>query len=103
MAVPSVIQMAKRIHASKGNDDIKYTHTITPIIGTNGTNGVLKGRGLSGSVLRNNNTPIQTNEKANKVPIDTMWPKSVTGTKPAKILTKTMKNKLVLKGVLNLE
>lgn len=74
-----------------------------PIIGTKGTNGVLKGRGRSGSVLRNNITPIQTKENANKVPIETMWPKSVTGTKPAKMLTKSIKKILVLKGVLNLE
>ena len=72
MDIPKAIQIANLIQASKGKEDIKYTQTITPIIGTNGTNGVLNGLGLSGSVFLSNITPIQTNEKANKVPIDTM-------------------------------
>ena len=66
---------------------------IIPAIGTKGTRGVLNVLGASGIFLRITITPIQTNTKANKVPILTICPKSLTGTKPAKMLTKN-KNKL---------
>ena len=43
--------------------------TTTPMIGTNGTQGVLNGRGRSGSRTRRIHTPAQTIVKANSVPM----------------------------------
>ncbi len=68
-------------------------------MGTNGTHGALKGRGVLGSDLRITITPIHTKTKANNVPIDTISPTTLTGTKAANKLTNTAKNKFDLYGV----
>lgn len=65
-------------------------------MGTKGTQGVLKGRGVAGSDFRITITPIQTSTKANKVPIDTISPTTLTGTKAANKLTNTANNKFDL-------
>src|SRR5690606_21327908 len=91
--------MASRSQLSIGSDAIIAIHTTIPSIGTNGTRGVRKGRGVSGLVLRSTIIPAQTNVKANKVPMLTMCPRSATGTKPEKILTKTINIRLVFQGV----
>lgn len=65
-------QTARRSQLSIGKEAIINTQTIIPMIGTNGTKGVLNGRSKLGSDLRRTNIPTQTNVKANKVPILTM-------------------------------
>ncbi|MNL17557.1 hypothetical protein D3C87_1386570 [compost metagenome] len=69
---PITIHIPKRSHDSIGKEAIISTHTNIPNIGTSGTNGVLNGLSKFGSVLRNTRIPIQTNVKANKVPILTI-------------------------------
>jgi hypothetical protein len=96
MIRPIAIQMAKRIHVSRGSATIIDRQINIPAMGTNGTQGALKGRGVLGSLLRITNTPIHTNTNANKVPIDTISPTTLTGTNAANKLTNTAKNKFDL-------
>ena len=88
---------------SASNENIKYPQTKTPAIGTKGTSGVLKALGASGIFLRITKIPMHTKEKANRVPMLTICPKSLIGTNPAKILTKNIKKIFVFHGVRNLE
>jgi len=81
---------------SNGNETIINKHIKTPAIGTKGTHGVLKGLGESGSDFLNTIIPIQTRMNANKVPIETISPTTLTGTKAANKLTKTANNKFDL-------
>lgn len=94
-----IIQTAKRIQVSSGNDTIIKTQMIMPAIGTKGTHGVLKGRGVAGSDFLITITPMQTSTKANNVPIDTISPTTLTGTKAANKLTNTANNIFDLYGV----
>ena len=96
MIRPKAIQIAKRIQVSPGSATIIERHIRIPAIGTKGTHGALKGRGVLGSLLRITITPIQTNTNANKVPIETISPTIFTGTKAANKLTKIAKNKFDL-------
>ena len=68
---------------SPGNANICMKQTNAPRRGTNGTQGVLNGRGASGSVFRIIKMPIQTIIKASNVPMDTSSPKSPMGNMPA--------------------
>src|SRR5690606_5204982 len=101
--MPIINQIAKRSQLSIGKDAIKIKQTIIPSMGTSGTNGVRNGLSISGFVFRSTNTPMQTNVKANSVPILTMCPKSEMGTKPAKRDTNTMNMRFVFQGVWFLE
>ncbi len=92
-------QMNRRIHVSHPSEYIIEKQTMTPATGIKGTHGVLNGRGRSGWVLRSTMTPMQTITKANSVPMEVMWPSLEIGTKPAKMLTKTMKSRLDRHGV----
>ena len=74
--------------------------TKIPKIGTNGTKGVLNSRFIFGSVFLKTITEIQTNMKANKVPILVISPTISPGTKAAKRPTITKIAKLALYGVL---
>src|SRR5690554_2774987 len=103
MAIPIASHKSSLHQLSFSKESIKYPQTTTPAIGTKGTNGTLKALGASGIFLRITNTPIQTKEKANRVPMLTICPKSLIGTNPAKILTKTIKKILVFQGVRNFE
>lgn len=80
----------------ESSDMIIAKQTIIPIIGTNGTIGVLNGRALSGSFLLMIHTPALTNTKANKVPILVRSPATLPGTKHAKAPTNTNNIKLDL-------
>ena len=62
---------------------------MTPSIGINGTSGVLNSLLISGSVFRKIITAIQTNIKANKVPILDISTTKSTKTKTAKIKKNT--------------
>jgi hypothetical protein len=55
--------------------------------GTHGMPGVLKGRGVSGSILRSTRTPMQTIANASKVPILTSWLSTEIGNNPEAIAT----------------
>ncbi len=77
--------------------------TITPKIGTNGTNGVLNSRFISGSVFLNTITETQTKINANKVPILVISPTISPGTKAANAPTITKMTRFALYGVLYLE
>src|SRR5690606_11579248 len=101
--IPKPSQIRSLHQLSILRENIRYPQTKTPAIGINGTRGTLKALGASGIFLRITKIPIQTREKANRVPILTMCPKSLIGTKPAKILTKYIKKILVFQGVRNFE
>lgn len=97
--MPIAIHIIKRSQLSFGKDNIISKQTITPSKGTTGTNGALNFRGISGIVLRMIMTPMHTRIKANNVPIETICPKSETGTNPENRLTKSIKNIFVFQGV----
>src|SRR5436305_548956 len=67
MTMPIISQMIKRSHVSPGRPAIISKEISAPMIGTNGTRGVLKGRGSSGSVRRSIHTPAQTITNASNV------------------------------------
>ena len=96
MINPKAIHTAKRTHVSPGNETIIDKQIKIPAIGTKGTHGALKGRGVVGSLLRITITPTHTKTKANKVPIETISPTIFTGTNAANKLTKIAKNKFDL-------
>ena len=75
---------------------------MIPSIGTNGTSGVLKGRTIPGSLLRNIQIPAHTSTNANRVPIEVRSPATLPGTNAANKPTKTNRIILLLYGVLNL-
>lgn len=89
-----------KVKASK--ETIIKPQTNIPKMGTNGTKGVLKGRGTSGLVFLMIKMPAQTNTNANKVPNDVRSPARLPGAKPANNPTKTKRIQLALKGVLYL-
>ena len=60
-----------------------------PKIGTIGTNGVLKGRSISGDLRLRIQTPKLTNTKANRVPKLVKSPATLPGTKAANKPTNT--------------
>ena len=60
-----------------------------PKIGTNGTNGVLNGRSISGDLRLKIQIPKLTNTKANKVPKLVKSPATLPGTKAANRPTNT--------------
>jgi len=73
--------------------------TRIPIIGTNGTHGVLKGRASSGRRTRRIHTPAQTITNASSVPMLTSSPKMPIGMSEAKIATKIPTVMLEIQGV----
>lgn len=75
---------------------------IAPKMGTNGTNGVLNGRAISGDLTRKIQMPALTKTKANKVPNEVKSPATLPGTNAANPPTNTNKIQLDLYGVLNL-
>lgn len=81
-------QMKSRNHVSNGNPSIINKEIAMPMIGTNGTIGVLNGRGRSGFVLRIIQTPAQTITNASKVPMLTNSPRIEIGMTEAKMATK---------------
>src|SRR5580698_7595017 len=91
--------VAAMIHVLAGRKSSISKHTRMPAIGTNGANGVRKGRGSSGRVRRSTNTPMHTMMKANSVPKDVMWPSQLIGRKPEKTLTKIISVMLDRHGV----
>ena len=62
-------QIAKRTHAVHGNPRITNTQPPAPKSATGQTNGILNGRGRSGSRTRRMSTPMQTSTKAKSVPM----------------------------------
>src|SRR5688572_5238226 len=93
------IHTSKRIHVSIGRNTIINKQVAIPKIGIKGTIGVLNVLGSSGIFFRITHTPTQTSMKANNVPILVISPTTLAGTKAAKRLTKSIKNKLFFAGV----
>ena len=92
-------QMMRRAQLVQPKPYIIAEQTNTPIIEVNLYAGVLKARGSSGFLTRSIQTPIQTNIKANKVPILVISPTISPGTKPAKTLTNAKMIQFDLCGV----
>ena len=72
------------IQVSSGSEAISTIQISAPMIGTNGTHGVLKPRAASGSVFRSIIIPMLTMINASNVPIETNSPNNPMGKKPAK-------------------
>src|SRR5881396_3564700 len=66
---PIAIHQTKRFQAVGGNFHIRYPQVAIAARGTNGTQGVLKGRGCPGAVRRRTRMPAATRIKANNVPM----------------------------------
>lgn len=77
-----------------GKEMIIAVHTSIPKMGTSGTNGVVKGRTLSGSFLRMIHTPAHTNTNAKSVPMLVRSPATLPGTNAEKAPTKNKKNEI---------
>ena len=74
MIIPKAIHANRRNQLVQPNPYIIATQTPTPNKGIKGTNGVLNSRTILGSLTLSIMTEIQTNTKANKVPILVMSP-----------------------------
>ncbi len=61
--------MKKRSHVTHGNSNINHPHDTIASNGTQGTNGVRKGRARVGSARRKITIPAATSTKANRVPM----------------------------------
>src|SRR5262249_18201894 len=77
----------RRIQVSSGRLAINDSEIRMPIIGVNGTQGVLNGLFRSGRLLRNTHTPAQTMTNASSVPMLTNWPRTLIGKRPEKVAT----------------
>lgn len=86
---------------SPGRKTIMNRQVKMPIIGTKGTQGVLKALGASGKVFLITRTPRHTSINANRVPILVISPTTRAGINAANKLTNIMNKKLLLAGVLN--
>src|ERR1035438_3367563 len=73
--------------------------TSTPMMGTNGTHGVLKGRGRSGSRTRRIHTPAQTIVKANRVPMLVSSARIEIGSAAASVATQSPTTMVEIHGV----
>lgn len=85
---------------SSGKASICAKHIPAPRIGTKGTNGVLKGRIMSGCVLRSTIMDTQTIVNASSVPIETNSPNTLIGKRPAMIPVEMQVTTVALCGVL---
>ncbi len=75
--------------------------TSTPMIGTNGTHGVLNGRGRFGSRTRRIQTPAQTIVNANSVPMLVNSASVDTGSDAASVATQIPTTMVEMYGVRN--
>ena len=98
--MPIIIHNTKRAHVSKGKENICDRQITIPAIGTNGTHGVLNGRGVSGCVLRKKSIPPHTITKAKRVPILTNSPNMLIGSAPAMMAAAPPVMMVVIYGVL---
>ncbi len=94
-----MIQTPNLAQVAQPNENMRVKQVKIPRRGTQGTNGVLKGRGKSGCDLRSTITLAQTIEKAKSVPILVSWPTKDKGAKAAKIPTATIKTTFATHGV----
>src|SRR5581483_5867677 len=89
---PITSQISSRTQVSQGRNTIISSDTSAPIMGTNGTHGVLNGRGMSGLRRRMSHTPMQTITNASIVPMLTSSPRiemgMVAANSPTKMPTK---------------
>src|SRR5438445_13100618 len=67
--MPAASQRKKRHQVIAGNGNISHRQVATAPKGTQGTQGVRKGRWRSGSVTRRTTIPMATRIKANSVPM----------------------------------
>src|SRR6202050_5813607 len=92
-------QTTRRIQVAAGRLAISPSETRTPMIGTNGTHGVLNGRGKSGRRRRRIHVPAETITKASNVPMLTSSPKMSIGRKAAKNATQVPTKMVAIHGV----
>src|SRR5712692_1306518 len=92
-------QMINRSQVAPGKLAIRPAETSTPMIGTNGTHGVLNGRGRSGRLLRRIHVPAETITKASSVPMLTSSPRISIGTKAEKKATQIPTKMVEIHGV----
>jgi len=88
MTIPIMSHTTSRSQVAAGKLAISPKETTTPMIGTKGTHGVLKGRGKSGRLRRKIQVPAETITKASSVPMLTSSPRMSMGTNAAKKATK---------------
>src|SRR5690242_6506563 len=98
---PITIHTPAESNVFLSSERIIAPQTKIPKIGTNGTSGVLNGRGASGFFTRRTQMPRQTNTNANNVPKLVKSPATLPGTIPANNPTKTSNSKFDLNGVRN--
>src|SRR5579864_5711753 len=80
---------------------IRAKFTIIPRIGTSGTHGVRKGRGICGLVRLITNTALQTMTNANRVPMLVMFPTTESGNSAENGATQTINSRFDRHGVWN--
>ena len=95
------IHNTRRIQVSAGRKSIMHRQVSIPKIGTSGTNGVLKERGISGMVFRTTNTAAHTSVKAISVPMLVISPARRAGTNAANQPTISINRRLLRAGVRN--
>src|ERR1035437_2591706 len=86
---------------SRCSASMSASDTSTPMMGTNGTHGVLNGRGRSGSRTRRIHTPAQTIVKANRVPMLVSSASVETGNDAASVATQIPTRIVEMYGVRN--
>src|SRR6202050_2519029 len=99
MNIPKMSHTIKRIQVAAGKLAINPRETRTPIIGTNGTQGVLNGRGKSGRRRRRIHVTAETITKASSVPMLTSSPQMSIGRKAAKNATQVPTKMVAIHGV----
>src|SRR6516164_6229143 len=95
--------MSSRHHVLAGRLSIAAKEVRIPKIGTKGTRGVLKGRGISGRLRRRIHTPAQTITNASRVPIFTRTARSPIGISEANAATQIPTTSEEIHGVRNRE
>src|SRR5450755_4210817 len=94
-------QTARRIQVSPVRLTIMAIEIKIPIIGTNGTHGVLNERGRSGSRRQISHTPAHTITKASSVPMLTISSRTLMGSDAASAATKVPTVREEIHGVRN--
>src|SRR5262245_59848235 len=100
--MPIAIQMISRSQVALPRLAISAKLTIAEIAGTTGTNGVLKGRGMSGRWRRRKMIPMETITNASRVPMLTSSPRMLIFVNPAAMATTPPVTSVVMYGVRNL-